>query len=371
MTPLAEALLSVMSDGAAAAAIGVIAGLPLGAAAYRGRFCTLGAIEDAAYGGDWTRARIWALALAVSIAVLAAAAAQGAVDPERTVYAVAVWNPTASIVGGLLFGYGMAIAGGCGLSAVTRAAAGDLRSVVVLLVMGIAAYAVMSGPLAWLRLELFPRPFIEDGVTAGLDAQAAGLVGGPPIVWAFSAAALLGAWALNGRAFRRSRAAAATALAVAAAVCLGWLGTAALADATLGGAPVASHSFTAPVGESILYLMTAYGGGLSFGVGSIAGVALGALLSGPLFRGMRWEACEDPRELRRQLAGAALMGVGGVVAFGCSIGQGLSAFAVLAPSAPVTAIAIVLGARIGLAGLIEGAAPRSVLSGWLGLGRSS
>ncbi|MGR3692652.1 MAG: YeeE/YedE thiosulfate transporter family protein, partial [Sagittula sp.] len=71
----------------------------------------------------------------------------------------------------------------------------------------------------------------------------------------------------------------------------------------------------------------------------------------------RWEACEDPRELRRQIFGAALMGGGAVVALGCSIGQGLSAFSVLAFSAPVTFASIFAGAAFGLRQLIVGFQP--------------
>ena len=100
--------------------------------------------------------------------------------------------------------------------------------------------------------------------------------------------------------------------------------------------------------------MTASGGGLSFGIGSVAGVWTGAFI-GSLIKGhFRWEACEDPRELRRQIFGAVLMGAGAVVAVGCSVGQGISAFSLLAYSAPVTFLAILAGAAIGLRQLIEG-----------------
>ena len=90
------------------------------------------------------------------------------------------------------------------------------------------------------------------------------------------------------------------------------------------------------------------------GVGSVAGVLVGALIGSLRLRQFRWESCDDPRELRRQIIGASIMGVGGVIAFGCSVGQGLSAFSALAWSAPVTLIAIFIGAAIGLRQLIEG-----------------
>jgi uncharacterized membrane protein YedE/YeeE len=108
------------------------------------------------------------------------------------------------------------------------------------------------------------------------------------------------------------------------------------------------------VGETLLYVMMGSARAPSFAVGSVTGVALGAF-AGSLLKGhFRWEACEDPRELRRQIIGAAIMGVGAVLALGCTVGQGLSAFSVLAFSAPVTFAAIFAGAALGLRQLIEG-----------------
>ena len=145
--------------------------------------------------------------------------------------------------------------------------------------------------------------------------------------------------------------------AVGIAIASGWIGSRAVAEASFGGVPVVSHSFSGPLGETVLWTMLASGQTISFGVGSVAGVLAGAFL-GSLWKGQfRWEACEDPRELRRQIAGAAAMGVGGAIAVGCSIGQGLTAFAVLAYSAPLTLACILVGAGLGLRQLIQGFAP--------------
>jgi len=96
---------------------------------------------------------------------------------------------------------------------------------------------------------------------------------------------------------------------------------------------------------------------VSFAVGSVVGVLIGAFVGSTIKGHFRWEACEDPRELRRQIIGAAIMGVGAVLAMGCTIGQGLSAFSLLALSAPVTFLSIFIGAAIGLHQLIEGFRP--------------
>ena len=95
-------------------------------------------------------------------------------------------------------------------------------------------------------------------------------------------------------------------------------------------------------------------GGLTFGVGSVFGVLAGAF-AGSLIKGhFRWEACEDPRELKRQVIGAVLMGFGAILAMGCTIGQGLSAFSILTLNAPLVFAGIFAGAALGLKQLITG-----------------
>ena len=103
--------------------------------------------------------------------------------------------------------------------------------------------------------------------------------------------------------------------------------------------------------------MTSSGQGLTFSIGSVLGVLAGAVV-GSLSKGQfRWEACDDPGELGRQILGGVLMGVGGVFAVGCSVGQGLSAFSVLAHSAPVAVLSIAVGVAVGLRQLMRGFAP--------------
>ena len=118
--------------------------------------------------------------------------------------------------------------------------------------------------------------------------------------------------------------------------------------------PIETHAFAAPIGDTIYYSMTASGNALSFSVGSVLGVVLGAALGSYSKGHFRWEACDDPRELRRQILGAAIMGPGAILAVGCSVGQGISAFSVLAFSAPVAFAAIFVGAAFGLKQLITG-----------------
>jgi uncharacterized membrane protein YedE/YeeE len=350
--------MEAISDGALAALAGLGGGVLLGLAARLGRFCTLGAIEDALYGRDPARLLMWPLAIAVAAAATALAAAAGWAAPAASLYLATAWNPVASVLGGLAFGYGMALAGNCGFGALARLGGGDMRSFVIVLVTGISAYAALSGPLAALRVALFPVRELAPGETphglAQLGAEATGL---SPTVLSLVIALALAAAALAPRALRAAPRLALWAAVAGLAVASGWIGTSWVAARAFDPVAVASHSFTRPLGDSLLWLMTASGGGIGFAVGSVGGVLAGAVL-GSLWEGrFRWEACDDPAELRRQAAGGVLMGVGGVVALGCSVGQGLTAFSVLAVSAPVTAAAIFAGAALGLRQLIRGFAP--------------
>ena len=348
-------MLELLGEANTAALFGLIGGIALGLAARIGRFCTLGAIEDILYSSDDRRMRMWGLAIGTAIIGTHLAMTAGMMDTVETAYLDRVWNPLATIVGGLVFGYGMAISGNCGYGALARLGGGDLRSLMIVMVMGLSAAVVMSGPLAHARVWLFPveaqaetpQGFSQLGSIFGISPLITGLVLGGALI----------ALSLASRDMRRSPGHIFWGIVVGLAVISGWLGTFWIAHAGFGNEPIETHTFAAPIGDTIFYAMTASGTALSFSVGSVLGVVIGACIGSHSKGHFRWEACEDPRELRRQIFGAALMGAGAVLAVGCSIGQGISAFSTLAYSAPVTFIAIFAGAAFGLRQLISGFAP--------------
>ena len=350
-------MFEVLSEHHLVALIGLGSGVLLGLAARLGRFCTLGAIEDLLYGGSDLRMRMWGIAIGTAILGSFGLMAAGLFEATSSYYLSIRWMPLASIVGGLAFGYGMALAGNCGYGAIARLGGGDLRSFVIVLVMGVSTYVVLAGPLAPLRAALFPQQEVMSATPPGIAHQLGRFTNVPAapigmvlgIVLLAGSLASRGLWAKPKQIF--------WAAMVGLGVVLAWAGTAWVARTGFEGLPVVSHSFAAPLGDSILWWMTGSVRPLSFAVGSVAGVWAGAFL-GSLIKGhFRWEACEDPRELRRQILGAALMGGGAVIAMGCTIGQGLSAFSVLAFSAPVTMAAIFAGAALGLRQLIVGFQP--------------
>ncbi|MFT4959782.1 MAG: putative membrane protein YedE/YeeE [Paracoccaceae bacterium] len=347
-------MLGWLSDAQMVALVGAVGGVMLGLAARLGRFCTLGAIEDLLYGGSSVRMRMWGLAIGTAIIGSFSLMGSGLLDASDTYYLSLRWMPAASVVGGLMFGYGMALAGNCGFGAIARLGGGDLRAFVIVLVLGLSTFAVMTGSFAVLRDTIFHQSEVTTETVPGLAHYFADLTGlsvagiGISIGLAICIAAL---WSADLRADTNAMF---WAVVVGLAIVSGWAGTQWVRNTGFDDLPVVSHSFSAPVGETLLFAMTASVRPISFAVGSVAGVWIGAFI-GSLIKGhFRWEACDDPRELRRQIIGAAIMGAGAVIAIGCTVGQGLSAFSVLSFSAPVTFVSIFVGAAVGLRQLIEG-----------------
>jgi len=330
---------------------GVLAGGLLGVAGRAGRFCTLAMLEDAFYGADTLRLKSFALAAAVALILTQLMAAFGLIDLSASIYLTSSIGLGGAIIGGLMFGVGMALVGTCGFGTLVRIGGGDLRAVVVYLVLGISALAAMRGLTGFMRLALIDPLSVRlpEGTTQGLDSLLAPLLGGSgrAIVVVLTTAGLL-VWSFADARLVRSPRRLWSGLAAGIAVAFGWFATGWLSFDEFDPTRVASLTFVAPVGNSILYIATYSGSRADFGIGSVAGVVLGSFIAAVFSRGFRWEACDDARELKRHLVGALLMGTGGIMSMGCTIGQGLSALSTLAVSAPLTMVAIASGARVGL-----------------------
>ncbi|MBL4807553.1 MAG: YeeE/YedE family protein [Rhodobacteraceae bacterium] len=219
--------------------------------------------------------------------------------------------------------------------------------------MAISTYMALGGPTAWLRNDLFP-PEVAVGAPQGLAHLIGNSLGLSPVIPALGIAVILLVLAFSAGKFRRSRNQILGGVLVGAAITSGWWFTTYLSSHSFSVIPVESHTFTAPLGESLFYVMTSTGSSLNFGIGSVVGVVVGAFIGALLKKRFRWEACDDHRELRRQILGAFLVGTGGVIALGCSVGQGLTAMSALAYSAPIVLISIYAGTALGLRQLIRG-----------------
>lgn len=306
-------------------------------------------LEDAFFGSDLRRLKSFALAAAVALLATQALAEFGIVDLSRSIYVTPSIGLGGAILGGLMFGIGMALVGTCGFGTLVRVGGGDLRAIVVFLVLGLSALATMRGITGMLRVMLVEPLSVR--LSGGGDQTLTSLLGAGGAMRALlvvSIATALAVWALADGRLLRSPRLLVSGLAVGAAIAFGWFATGWLADDEFDPVRVSSLSFVAPLGDTILYIATFSGARLNFGIGSVAGVVAGSFAAAMLARGFRWEACDDARELKRHMTGALLMGIGGVMSMGCTIGQGLTAFSTLAVSAPITLLAIACGARLGL-----------------------
>lgn len=350
---------------------GLCAGIVMGFAARRSHFCTMSALERHWYAGDSAGLRTWVLAAATALVLTQALQVAGLADTGASFYLSADFAWTGAILGGLAFGFGMALVGTCGFGALVRTGGGSLRSLVVLLVLGLSALSAQRGLVAQARVKIVDDlaadlSFAGDQSIGSILSVVTGANLHLPV--AAAVALLLLWWVFRDPKFRQSTARIATGGVIGAVIAFGWVATTLASRNALHPVQIEAGSFVVPVADTILHAAAFTGTVPDYGVGLVVGVVFGAALAAMRTHDMRWEACDDARELGRHFAGAALMGVGGVFAMGCTIGQGVTALSALALSAPLVMVSIAVGARMGLAYLIEGSAAaafRSVSLDWL------
>jgi hypothetical protein len=357
-----DATLAALSTQVVVAAFAL--GVVFGAIIHRTNFCTMGSVADIVGFGNWTRVRMWALAIAVAVVGTTALAAAGLIEPADSFYTTKRFTPLAYVVGGLIFGFGMVLAGGCGSKALVRAGAGSLKGLVVICVLGLVAYISLRGVLGVLRVNVLEPVGFELATTQDLPALLGGAgasLGAVRLAVAAAVAVALLVFVLRDRK------------AITGEVLLGGIGVGAVIVAVwfvsghLGH--VAEHpqtleeaylrtnsgrmealSFVAPVAWTLDYLMffSDTSKVVTLGVATVFGVPAGAALHALLTGRFRWEGFRDTEDTANHLVGGALMGFGGVTAMGCTIGQGLSGVSMLSLGSFITLAAIIAGAVAGL-----------------------
>jgi len=338
---------------------GFVIAAVFGATARRSGFCTMGAISDVVLMGDLVRLRMWVLAMAVAIAGAQALHVFGLVDLSQSLYTGSRLTVVSHLAGGLLFGIGMTLASGCGARNVVRAGAGNLKAVVVLVVLGVVAAMTLRGVLAVPRTAWLDTWSLR--LSAGQDLPR--LVGESSRAWiaAFIVAVML-AWCWRDSVFRRSVRAWSSAVLIGALVVAGWyltghVGFISEHPETLEAVFVGTQShrpesltYVAPVAHVLDLLMLWTDASLkpTFGVAIVAGAAFGSWADAVATKSFRWESFASSADLKNHLAGAALMGFGGVTALGCTVGQGLTGISTLAAGSLLTVAAIVTGCVLTL-----------------------
>jgi uncharacterized protein len=332
----------------------------------RSNFCTMGAVADIVNMGDWTRMRMWMLSIAVAIFATQAMQFAGLIDLSKSIYTSASFTWLSYVVGGFLFGFGMVLASGCGSKTLIRIGSGSLKSLIVFIVLGLTAYMTLKGLFGVLRVNTVDliKPTLQSGqdlprflATAfGADlntvrSSVALLVGGALFIYAFT-----------GKEFRSAIGNPIASVVIGLGVAAIWyvsgkLGYLAEDPKTLEEAFIGTNSgrleslsFVAPMAYTLELLLfwSDTTKKVTLGIAACGGMVVGAFISSMIDKTFHWEGFSNAEDTANHLVGATLMGIGGVTALGCTIGQGLSGLSTLALGSFLAFVAINIGAVMAL-----------------------
>ena len=349
-------------------AVFVIA-LVMGAVANKTNFCTMGAVSDWINIGDTGRMRAWVFAMAVALIGVIALEAGGVISLSGETfppYRTANFAALRYLAGGLMFGIGMTLGSGCGNKTLVRVGSGNLKSLTVLAIAMVFSYLMLWTPF----YEKLFYPWVaattinlaQHGLSSQeLGAIVAGMFGMQPSAGLnFTVAALVAAGMLafvfKSSDFRGSFDNMLGGAVIGLAVVAGWYLTggamgqawkdyADMASDIPSRVQVQSYTFISPMGDSVRYLMQPDKLALvNFGIMALAGIIAGSFIYALLTRSFRIEWFASFRDFVNHAAGGALMGVGGVLSMGCTVGQGITGISTMAVGSFLTFLAIVIGA---------------------------
>jgi len=338
----------------------LLIGALYGATARLSGFCLRSALIEFIEGQPWRQVRAWAVAVLAAVLGTQYLVYNELVDLSESIYLGSTLMWGGAVLGGIMFGFGMMLTRGCGGRHLVLAAGGNLRSWFVLIIMGVVAYMTLRGIFA------FPRTWME--AVAGSDLEASGFAGmdmiamvaeltgfsGASMKWIFLGALGIGAGVIGLRGLTvRAAGYVAGGLFIGLLIPVGWYLTGVIGFDDFEPSPLVSLTFITPVANSIQYLMTYTGSSADFGIALVGGTLSGAFLIALLTRKTTLEGFEGAPHMLRYAAGAALMGSGGVMAMGCTIGQGLTGLSTLSLGSLLAIVSILLGGRLGL-GFIRG-----------------
>ncbi|HMM84115.1 MAG: YeeE/YedE family protein [Gammaproteobacteria bacterium] len=332
-----------------------------GAIAQRTHFCTMGAVTDIVNFGDWSRMRMWVLAIGTAMIGFNAMVALGWVRAGDSVYATERLIWLSNLAGGVVFGFGMVLASGCGSKSLVRVGGGSLKALVVLLTLSVTSYMTLRGITAVWRVDSVDRVALTLPAGQDLPSLLAHASGAPvPLlagVLGLAFGGALVAWALA-RAEGRAPETLLGGVGIGAVIVAVWwvsgrMGFVPEHPDTLEPVYLATNTrsmesltFVAPIAYALdwLILFSDANKRLTLGVVSVFGVVAGSAAWALASRTFRWEGFGGVEDLANHIVGAALMGIGGVTAYGCTVGQGLTGVSTLA-----------LGSFIALGGIVGGA----------------
>jgi len=333
-----------------------------GAVGNKTNFCTMGAVSDWVNMGDLNRIRMWLLAIAVAVLGANALHLAGIVNLSKSIYQTPNFTWLSYVVGGLLFGIGMTLGSGCGSKTLIRIGGGSLKSLVVFVFLGIAAYMTLRGLTGAFRVNVLDRASVALGSGQDLPSLFSAATGTAKSTWIAVLAVLVGggliAFVYASKDFRSSFDYTLGGVVTGLVVVGGWyvsgkLGYVAEDPNTLQEAFVAtntgrmeSFSFVSPMAFTLEYLMlwTDKTRIITYGIASAAGVIAGSAAYALATKSFRWEGFRDAEDTASHIIGGLLMGFGGITALGCTVGQGITGFSTLALGSILTFVSIVAGA---------------------------
>ena len=333
----------------------------LGAVMQKTGFCSMGAVSDIFIMSRWDRLRQWFLAIGIAVVGFALMSYLGIIDPLKSIYTSNKFLWLSTAVGSIVFGFGMVLASGCGSKTLVRIGGGNLKSVIVFLVLGLTAYMTMKGFLGVIRINTLDSVFITLNTPQDLPSILSGMTGVARSTLHLAIGLVIGfgliVYSLSSKAFWSFENLFA-GISVGVAICAIWwisgnLGYIAEDPNTLdevflvtNTGRMESLSFVAPYAFSLDWLMfySDVSKVLTLGIVAVAGMISGSACVALFTRTFRWETFRDAEDTGNHLLGATLMGFGGVTAIGCTVGQGLSGISTLA-----------LGSFLAIPGFIVGA----------------
>jgi uncharacterized membrane protein YedE/YeeE len=345
---------------------GFLLAFVFGAVANRTNFCTMGAVSDVVNMGSWGRMRMWLLAIAVAILGTHALQLAGLIDLSGSFYVRANFTWLSYLVGGLLFGVGMTLGSGCGSKTLVRLGGGSLKSLVVFVFLGIAAYMTLKGLFAiwrttWIdpvAIDLASYGIPHQDLPTMLGAMTGISAARLEVGVALTVAAALLAFVFRDREFRTSFDHILGGTVVGLVIVGGWYLTGHVGfaenpetlESTYFGTNshvIESLSFVSPVAYTLelLMLWSDKSLGVTFGIAATVGIVAGSAAYALATRTFHWEGLAGAEDTASHVIGGLLMGFGGVTALGCTIGQGITGVSTLA-----------LGSFIAFFGIVSGSA---------------
>ncbi len=338
--------------------LGLGIGLIFGWISRYSNFCAMGAISDWYSSGDRSRLRMWLLAIAVAILGTQLLIAGDTIAVKDSFYTGPRVYWLSYVLGGLIFGFGMVLSSGCGGRNLIRIGGGSMKALVVFLVMAICAYMTMRGIFGVIRVNTIEQVSFTLAVRQDLPS----LLSMSPLIVSLTLVAGLLFYVFLSKELRHQPRLIIGGITIGVLVVAGWTTTGQLGfipedPATLEPRFIATNTrgvesltFVAPLAYWIDLMMfwSDKSRGWTFSIATVSGVVLGALIHAIASKTFRWEGFVDRADLARHLIGAGLMGVGGVTAFGCTIGQGVTGLSLLAVGSLMTTASIVGGGWLGL-----------------------